>query len=167
MSAPWLSPDSIRSDKTSGQAVRTNGETRRIMNRITSCLITVLLLVANAQADDLNADLLAAASTGNTRRITELLGQGATTDARNKDGWTPLIFAAKAGHRESVEVLLANGADANAHSATKIGSTVLCFAVEGGNLKVLEALLAHKADVNGKSRNGMTPLNYAAGNGKL
>lgn len=125
------------------------------------------LMVANLLAEDWDATLLSAAEHGETQQLIESLNHGAHVDARNVEGWTPLIFAVKAGNLEMTKALLAKGADANGRSSSEQGSTTLAFAVDGGNLQVIKTLLAHGAKVDGKAKDGMTPLVYACQNGKL
>ncbi|PCD24438.1 hypothetical protein FGRA07_11098 [Fusarium graminearum] len=60
---------------------------------------------------------------------------------------TPLWYAAQNGHKAVVELLLAEGADANA-AATDNGCTALQAAAEGGHLEVIEKLLAAGADAD-------------------
>ena len=51
-----------------------------------------------------------AAANGNARKVAELLSWGGRVDAREQ-GFTPLLVAAKFGHTEVCELLLANGSD--------------------------------------------------------
>ena len=50
---------------------------------------------------------------GSTRIVRALVGAGADVNTRDHDGVTALMFAAEAGFREALEVLLAAGADPN------------------------------------------------------
>ncbi|EEF59417.1 ankyrin repeat domain-containing protein [Pedosphaera parvula] len=125
------------------------------------------IAVVNLSAEDWDATLLSAAEHGEINPLTEALNHGAHVDARNVEGWTPLIFAAKIGNLEITKALLAKGANANGRSSSDEGSTTLAFAVHGGNLQVIQTLLDHGAKVDGRAKNGMTPLVYACQNGKL
>ncbi|MDB6032682.1 MAG: hypothetical protein JWM16_3020 [Verrucomicrobiales bacterium] len=93
-----------------------------------------------------------------------LLG-GVSMDTRNDQGRTALIVAASTGNLEMTKLLVEHGADVNARTTTEIGSTVLCFAIEGRNLQVLDYLIERGANVDGTSKNGQTPLHYAAAHG--
>jgi hypothetical protein len=72
-------------------------------------------------------------------------------------------MAAVMGHKDVVELLLANGADVNAKG--KDSSTSLHATAGNGQKGVVELLLANKADVNARDTNGWTPLHWAAGMG--
>jgi ankyrin repeat protein len=43
-----------------------------------------------------------------------LMEAGAQVNSKDKDGWTPLHWAAWNGHLDIVQILLPNGADVNA-----------------------------------------------------
>jgi len=126
-------------------------------------------------AADLDGKLLLAARNGDPKRVSELLRQGATADAREKKqpnvGRTPLHYAAggyrTAGpgkHVEAAKLLLAKGADVNAKAQG--GYTPLHVASGLGNAEMAAFLLANGADANAKDRRG-TPLAAAAQAGKL
>jgi ankyrin repeat protein len=76
---------------------------------------------------------------------------------------TPLHLAAQYGHKDIVELLLANKADVEAKADG--GWTPLLNAVLGGHKEIVELLVAHKADVNVMDDVGRAPLHVAAENG--
>jgi len=82
--------------------------------------------------------------------------------AEHKWGDTPLHRAALHGDKESVELLIANGADVNAKD--KWGWTPLVRAVGYGDKELVELLIANGADVNAKDKWGYTPLLWAIWN---
>jgi len=124
-------------------------------------------VLSQTEKSTLGKALVEAAVQGKWETVPELLRQGAPVDAENTNGWTALIYAAKAGNAPVVHDLILRGVDVNHRSSTAIGSTVLCFALEGNNLAVVKDLLDHGADVNGQARNGMTPLIYAVARGDI
>lgn len=56
--------------------------------------------------------LMAAATRGDVRLVSELLERGEDPDEVNSSGWTALMFAAEAGRVSAVRLLLDRGADA-------------------------------------------------------
>lgn len=74
-----------------------------------------------------------------------------------------LHFAAEAGHREMVAILLEHGADLRACSDG--GWTALINAAERGHVETVDLLLQKSAAVNAQLTNGMTALHWAAFNG--
>ena len=128
--------------------------------------------------------LVIACQDGKTDEVKDLLAKGANPNAKEIiQGNTPLYFAKNA---EVAQVLIANGADANAqnqygstplhlaknaevakvlienganvHAQNKYGSTPLHYA---RNAEVAKVLIANGADVHAKDANGKTPLHYA------
>jgi ankyrin repeat protein len=74
-------------------------------------LFVLPLLFAQTAYGDINAKLLEAAKAGDTAKVEKLLGKGADVNAKAKDGKTALMFAAKEGHAEIVEILKQAGAE--------------------------------------------------------
>ena len=65
-------------------------------------------------------------------------------NARDRDGLTPLIWAAIQGHEEVVRVLLEQGANLEARNNN--GDTALMWASVMGHKEVVELLLDHGAN---------------------
>jgi ankyrin repeat protein len=91
---------------------------------------------------------------------TELLGYGASLDARDRLGARPLSHAARFGHLEMVDFLLARGAPINARNLA--GATALYFAAEGGHTPVVQRLIERGADVKLTGRSGISPVAAAS-----
>jgi ankyrin repeat protein len=102
-----------------------------------------------------------------------LLAHGADVNGRNKDGWTPLHYAAREGMTEVADLLLKKGADVQAKATRRYrlsdgreklfgGITPLHEAAATGGPKLVELLIVHGAEVNGPTESGGTPLHYAA-----
>jgi uncharacterized protein len=93
--------------------------------------------------------------------VSRLLKAGANLKIAQRSGETPLMTCAATGNVDAVTALLARGADVNA-SETRRGQTALMWAVARKHVVVTRALLARHADVNAHSKNGFTPLMFAA-----
>ncbi len=80
---------------------------------------------------------------------------------KDQNGKTLLHYAAWKGHKESAELLIANGADVNAKDDK--GGTPLHVAAWEGHTEVAELFIAKGADMNAKMEDGDTPLDLAKG----
>lgn len=89
-----------------------------------------------------------------------LIDHGADFKTPSKSGFTPLLFAARAGSLGAVRQLVARGADVN--SADPDGITPLHVATLRGHLPLAKLLLDMGANPNAMGP-GYTPLHYAAG----
>jgi pectate lyase len=78
---------------------------------------------------------------------------------KDKSGYGPVHLAALEGHRDVVQVLIANGADLDSQNGGVL--TPLCWAARKGHRDVVELLISRGADVNAKDRRGRTPLRWA------
>jgi hypothetical protein len=67
-------------------------------------------------------------------------------EVRNRHGWTPLMTAAKRGHRSLVKLLLNEGCDVNALAEAN-GYTALALAAQAGHAEIVQMLLNAGADV--------------------
>ena len=106
--------------------------------------------------------ILAAWFNSNPAVIKALIKARADVNARDQNGWTPLMFAAQFNSSPAViEALIKAKADANARN--KDGWTPLMFAASfNSNPAVIETLIKAKADVNARYKDGWTPLMAAA-----
>jgi ankyrin repeat protein len=97
-----------------------------------------------------------------TRRVVRLAGAatyaGAAVAEQDLGGFTPLLFAARAGDLESARLLVASGADVN--DSAPAGTSALIVAVHSGHPAVAAFLLDKGADANAGAA-GYTALHAA------
>ena len=105
--------------------------------------------------------LMMAALKGEADAAAALVAHGA---AVQKDGWSPLHYAATGGSAAIVKLLLAKGAPLEARSPN--GSTPLMMAARYGNENAVDALLAAGADRTAKNDLGMDASAFAASAGR-
>ena len=96
--------------------------------------------------------------------LTWAYANGADVNAKDENGDTALIWAARYDKEKVVSALLAAGADVNVKNA--YGTTALMLAARNGNEKAVAALLAAGADVNAANASGNTALMWAVRYGK-
>lgn len=72
------------------------------------------------------------------------VGQGADINAPDKNGWTPLHCASRAGCFEVVKLLTESGASPK--SETNLGAAPIWFAASEGHHDVLEYLMTKEHD---------------------
>ena len=110
--------------------------------------------------------LVQAAARGDVSNVEELLSHGARVDARDEQGFTPLLSAAKRGHTEVCQLLLETG-KANVEETVVgpsllDGDTALMLAAHQGHASTVAVLLSKGAKVDAKDKHGFTPLLAAA-----
>ena len=120
-----------------------------------------------------NNALVAACTAGDLKGVQDALAGGADPNARDANGITPLMYAARGerpnmsnptatDHPDVVQFLLKNGADAN--STTDTGFVALFWSARYGHDKVVKVLIDNGADVNAKDKEGMTAMMWAVTN---
>lgn len=110
---------------------------------------------ANLHDDYGTTPLHLAALFGSPEMVALLLDYGASPNAVDKRGASPLMFAA--GDAKKVKLLLDRGADVHLRSA--LGNTAIVAAASYvDNLDVVKQLLDRGADLHGHNRNNVTPL---------
>jgi ankyrin repeat protein len=67
-----------------------------------------------------------AAAEGDIAKVERLLNEGVSPNEFDEVGLTALHYAAQGEHHATVALLLARGADVNAHDQSTIGNTPIC-----------------------------------------
>ncbi|MCG8340138.1 MAG: ankyrin repeat domain-containing protein [Cytophagales bacterium] len=135
------------------------------------CLdILRLLLAKGADQEAIGQDgmrpLGRAAREGRVEVVRCLLAKGADKKAQDdKEGGTPLHWAAGGGHGEVVQLLVEN--NANVDILAKDASTPLHWAAGGGHIEVVQLLVENNANVDILAKDASTPLHWAAGGGHI
>ena len=101
-----------------------------------------------------------AALIGDARRLQQILDNGSSHCARDSTGYTPLHYAARAGHTECVSILIRSSACIDARTAG--GATALHRAAFTGQSAVCLLLLRARADASIQDSDGHSPLHKAA-----
>ena len=127
-------------------------------------LDTVMVAAIGAHVGELDAT--EAAALGEVDRLAVLLdADPALVEARTPDGFTLLHLAAFFAGVDAVRLLLARGADVDAHGTGWMTGTALHSAVSARDADAVRALLDAGADPNARQQGGYTPLHGAAHNG--
>ena len=126
------------------------------MRFLVTCII---FLNFHAEAQD----IFEAARQGDIERLKVLAAISSDTlNAKNEQGFTPLVLAAYRNQPEAVAYLIAAGIDVTVD--TPEGSALMgaCFT---GNRKIAEQLIKAGAFLNEQNDNGETPLHFAVMSG--
>lgn len=107
-----------------------------------------------------DSDLPAAAIVGDSEAVCRLLDLGMAVDTADSQGCTALLRAAGGGHRDTVDLLLARGADPQ--RAAHTGATPLSAAVSMRQGEIVERLLAAGATLEQRLPGDVTVLMLAA-----
>jgi hypothetical protein len=107
-----------------------------------------------------DADVPAAAIVGDADAVRRLLDLGLPVDTIDAQGCTALLRAAGGGHRATVDLLLARGADPK--RAAHTGATPLSAAVSMRHVEIVDRLLAAGASLEQRLPGDVTVLMLAA-----
>ena len=110
-------------------------------------------------SQNVDANLIEAASNGDIKKMEEFLAQGANVNAISDYNLTAIISASLGGSLEAVDFLIRKGADVNKEGMMKM--TALMFASQEGHVDVVKTLLAHGADIHHKNELGQSVLQVA------
>jgi len=125
--------------------------------------ILEILLAANPPLD-----LFDAAAVGRRDVVLEVLrADPDAVVAWSPDGFTALHLAAYFGHPDTVDLLIAHGAEVRAVARNPMLLTALHSAVAARQAGIVATLLEHGADPNAIQAGGWTALHAAASHGDL
>ena len=126
-------------------------------------------VIAVMLASDIELNIFEAAATGQTERVRVLIERDKSlVNAFAPDGFFPLGLAVFFGQRETVEILLAAGADVNAVTREAMKVTPLHSAAAAKEVAIARLLIAHGANVNARQADHhFTPLHEAASRGDI
>ncbi|HEY7090450.1 MAG TPA: ankyrin repeat domain-containing protein [Tepidisphaeraceae bacterium] len=117
----------------------------------------LLKWVAGAASAD---DRLVCALTGDDGvEADEALADGASVEARDTNGITPLMAAAWRGNIRAAKDLVGRGADVGA--TDKWGNTAIMYACRSDRVEMIDFLLDHGADPSHLNASGQTPAAVA------
>jgi len=101
-------------------------------------------------------DFVRSAERGDTKALLLFFEAGIDVNARNSDGYTALMAAAKNGQLEVLNKLLEQKANVDIQGYS--GLTALMLAAENNRLSIVKTLLSRNADPNLQDNNGWTAL---------
>lgn len=117
---------------------------------------------------DLSSELADAAQTGDDARLRALLDHARDfASMPDREGWTPLHYAAYFGHEAAARYLVSIGADVHATSLNPMRNQPLHAAASGRAAAVGALLLDAGAAVDAEQTGQWTPLHAAAQTGDL
>jgi 6-phosphogluconolactonase (cycloisomerase 2 family)/uncharacterized caspase-like protein len=110
-------------------------------------------------------DFFKLAMTGTPQDVQAAIRNGADIKAKNSDGWTALMLAARDNASpEVISALLKAGADKSARDSRYGWTALIWAAADNPNPEVITALLSGGADINARSIDAETALMAAAAN---
>jgi uncharacterized protein len=126
-------------------------------------IVTLLL------SSGIELSIFEAAATGQTEKVRALIKRDRSlVNAFSADGFMPLGLAVFFGHPETVDALLAAGAEVNVATRESMKVTPLHSAAAAKQVTIARTLIAHGANVNAaQAESGFTPLHEAALNGDI
>ncbi|XP_046578801.1 palmitoyltransferase AKR1-like isoform X2 [Haliotis rubra] len=112
-----------------------------------------------------DTDLIVACTKGKLQRVRDILGHSIDDiNKKGKEGLTPVMWAARRGHRELVDLLVKKSADVK--RVDDIGNNILHWACVGGHVAMVKHVASKNiGDTNCRGRYGRTPLMYVARQG--
>ena len=138
------------------------GEEAREMKR--TGILTLVVAVFLIAGGTCRAGIVEAVIAGDVEKVEDLLTNGADPNAKGKDSFSLLHFAARHGHAEVAKLLIEHGADVNDRNRY-VYTTPLHEAAANGHAAVAKLLLEHGARTDVTSYGHETPFDMAVANG--
>lgn len=129
---------------------------REDANRILDLLLADKRTKLDISAFNGDNALMIACYKGNEQAVLKLLKKGAKVD---KNGWTPLHYAAANGNNNIVKMLLARDAFVNAASPN--GTTPVMMAAGAGHIYTVKLLYDNGADLTITNQQKMSAIDFA------
>lgn len=112
--------------------------------------------VTDAQPTN-GTELFSAIENADIEKINTLIDNGTDVNARDENGYTPLMFAAVKGDANIANLLISEGADIN-RADMKNGWTALVYAIRTKSIDVVKLLLNKGAEVNKVDLHNWSPI---------
>lgn len=129
---------------------------REDSNRVLDILLADKRTKLDASAFNGDNALMIACYKGNEQAVLKLLKKGAKVD---KNGWTPLHYAAANGNNKIVKMLLVRDAFVNAASPN--GTTPVMMAAEAGHIYTVRLLYDNGADLTITNQQKLSAIDFA------
>lgn len=107
----------------------------------------------------MNGEMLKAAAAADFLKIKDLINKGADVNAKNTNGWTPLMYMSAIGNKEIANLLIDKGANINERN--NHGQTPLFFSAHWGQTELVNLLIEKGADINAQMDDGWSVLTDA------
>jgi uncharacterized protein len=124
--------------------------------KVAEVLLNAPKIDLNAMTADGETPLMMAVFKGQTELVVRMIEKGADV---NQTGWTPLHYAATAGHVQLIKILLDKHAYIDAESPNK--TTPLMMAAHYGTSGAVKLLLEEGADPSLKNELGLSAIDFA------
>jgi ankyrin len=158
-------------DKVDVNARSSDGSTALLWSAHWNDVTTAeLLLRANADANAVNdfgtSPISEACLNGSTAMVQLLLQHRANPNLAIATGETPLMTCARTGNADAVRRLIEGGAAIDAKEPSQ-NQTAMMWAAAEKHPGVVKALIDARADVNARTKQGFSPIHFAARVGDL
>ncbi len=121
---------------------------------------TLIGFIENPARSPAEINLIKACAAGDYKKARRLIEANTNINARDRCGYTPLIWAIDKKRDRIIDLLLESGANVN--TADNYGYTPLIWAIERDDLECIKKLIEKNADINGSDIKGITPLMWSA-----